>query len=73
MQDVTGAAELRQAFDKCDVDGNDRIASKEFLALLRALDSDLSVDECLLAFDLADSDGDGFISFDEFASWWTGD
>jgi hypothetical protein len=33
----------------------------------------LSADECLLAFDLTDADGDGSISFEEFMNWWAGD
>ena len=37
-----------------------------------ALDQDLSEDECLLAFEMTDGDGDGKISFEEFMGWWTG-
>lgn len=76
MQDVNTAeqlAELRRAFDTCDSDSDGWIVSKEFSALLRALDQELSADECLLAFDLTDADGDGSISFEEFMNWWTGD
>lgn len=76
MQDVNTAeqlAELRRAFDACDSDSDGWIASKEFSELLRALDHELSADECLLAFDLTDADGDGSISFEEFMNWWTGD
>ncbi len=38
---------------------------------MHALDQDLSEDECLLAFELTDADGDGSISFEEFMGWWT--
>jgi Ca2+-binding EF-hand superfamily protein len=66
-------AELRQAFDKIDSNGDGWIVDSEFAALLRALDQDMSEDECLLAFEATDSDGDGSISFEEFIEWWTGD
>jgi Ca2+-binding EF-hand superfamily protein len=65
--------ELRQAFDKCDSNGDGWIVSEEFTRLLRALDQDLSTDECLLAFEATDHDGDGSISFEEFMGWWNGD
>jgi Ca2+-binding EF-hand superfamily protein len=66
-------AELRQTFDKVDSDGDGWIVGTEFATLLRALDQDLSDDECLLAFEATDSDGDGSISFEEFMGWWTGE
>lgn len=66
-------AELRQTFDEVDSDGNGRIGESEFVALLQRVDSELSRDECLLAFEATDADGDGSISFEEFIGWWTGD
>lgn len=64
-------AELRQSFDACDNDGDGWIVSREFGALLKTLDTDLSEDECLLAFEVTDDDGDGLISFEEFMGWWS--
>ena len=66
-------AELRQSFDACESNGDGWIVVKEFAALLLALDQDLSEDECLLAFEMTDADGDGKISFEEFMGWWTGE
>jgi Ca2+-binding EF-hand superfamily protein len=66
-------AELRETFDKVDRNGDGWILGTEFAALLRALDQDLSEDECLLAFEATDNDGDGSISFEEFIGWWTGE
>ena len=64
-------AELRQSFDACDSNGDGWIVSQEFASLLQALDTDLSDDECLLAFEVTDADGDGSISFEEFMEWWS--
>jgi Ca2+-binding EF-hand superfamily protein len=74
MQDLNAdqLAELRQSFDAVDTDGDGWILSKEFAALLRTLDEDMSSPECLLAFEVTDADGDGSISFEEFIGWWTG-
>jgi Ca2+-binding EF-hand superfamily protein len=66
-------ADLRQTFDKVDSNGDGWIVANEFASLLHALDEDLSEDECLLAFEATDSDGDGSISFEEFIGWWTGE
>ena len=75
MRDLntTELAELRQTFDSYDANGDGWIGSGEFSGLLQALDHDLSDDECLLAFEITDGDGDGLISFEEFMGWWTGD
>jgi Ca2+-binding EF-hand superfamily protein len=75
MRDVPTAelGELRQTFDTCDSNGDGWIVSSEFSRLLQALDHELNEDECLLAFELTDADGDGSISFEEFMSWWTGE
>lgn len=75
MKDLstTQLAELREAFDSYDSNGDGWIVGDEFNKLLQALDYDISEDECLLAFELTDGDGDGSISFEEFMGWWTGD
>jgi calmodulin len=66
-------ADLRQNFDVVDRNGDGWIVESEFIALLQSLDRDLSRDECLLAFEATDDDGDGKISFEEFMEWWTGE
>ncbi|HEY6643852.1 EF-hand domain-containing protein [Povalibacter sp.] len=75
MQDVKPdeLSELRQSFDSCDHDADGWIDTGEFTTLLQSLDQDLSKDECLLAFEMTDGDGDGQISFEEFMGWWSGE
>lgn len=68
--DASDLAELKQSFDACDSNSDGWILNQEFSALLQALDQSLSEDECLLAFELTDADGDGSISFEEFMGWW---
>ena len=64
-------AELRRIFDSCDLDHDGFIDLEEFHALLRTLDGDVSREECLLDFEVADTEGDGNIGFKEFIVWWT--
>ena len=47
------------------------IDQDEFHALLEKLDGDVSRAECLLDFEVADTEGDGYIGFKEFVVWWT--
>jgi hypothetical protein len=64
-------AQLRKSFDSCDLNGDGFIDQDEFHSLLQKLDGDVSYDECLLDFEVADTEGDGYIGFKEFIVWWT--
>lgn len=65
-------AELRRTFASCDPNGDGFIDRDEFHALLRKLDGDdVSAEVCLLDFEVADTEGDGYIGFKEFIVWWT--
>ena len=64
-------AELREAFDFCDLNHDGFIDRAEFHALLLKLGDEVSQGECLLDFEIADTEGDGFIGFKEFVVWWT--
>jgi Ca2+-binding EF-hand superfamily protein len=64
-------AHLRKTFDSCDLNGDGFIDREEFHAVLQKLDGDVSREECLLDFEVADTEGDSFIGFKEFIVWWT--
>jgi Ca2+-binding EF-hand superfamily protein len=63
-------AELRKNFDSRDLNGDGFIDREEFHSLLQELDGDVSREECLLDFEIADTEGDGYIGFKEFIVWW---
>jgi Ca2+-binding EF-hand superfamily protein len=67
----TEIAELRRTFDSCDSNGDGFIDRREFHALLKKLDGEVSAGECLLDLEVADTEGDGYIGFKEFIVWWT--
>jgi Ca2+-binding EF-hand superfamily protein len=64
-------AELRKIYESCDLNGDGFIDQEEFHSLLQELDGDVSRAECLLDFEVADTEGDGYIGFKEFIVWWT--
>jgi len=64
--------ESRTVFDSSDLNGDGFIDRDEFHWLLTRLDGDVSRAECLLDFEVADTEGDGYIGFKEFVVWWTG-
>jgi len=63
--------ESRRVFESCDLNGDGFIDPNEFHLLLARLDGDVSHGECLLNFEVADTEGDGYIGFKEFVVWWT--
>lgn len=67
----TDIAESREVFDSYDLNGDGFIDSAEFHVLLERLDGDVSSAECQLNFEVADTEGDGYIGFKEFVVWWT--
>ena len=64
-------AKLRKIFESRDLNGDGFIDRDEFHSLLQELDGSVSREECLLDFEAADTEGDGYIGFKEFIVWWT--
>jgi len=59
--------ELRTTFAFFDADGDGRISAEELRAVLASLGDDLcSVEDCRRMIGGVDTDGDGFVCFDEF-------
>ena len=67
----TDIAESHEIFELCDLNGDGLIDQDEFHVLLEVLDGDVSRAECLLDFEVADTEGDGYIGLKEFIAWWT--
>lgn len=63
---------LRTTFESFDLNHDGFIDVNEFHALLLKLEHDVTQGECLLGFEEADTEGDGFVGFKEFVVWWTG-
>ncbi|XP_072983563.1 probable calcium-binding protein CML36 [Typha latifolia] len=60
--------ELREAFAVFDADGDGRISAEELLGVFAALGEDeCTLDDCRRMIDGVDTDGDGFVCFDDFA------
>ncbi|XP_031477738.1 probable calcium-binding protein CML36 [Nymphaea colorata] len=59
--------ELMDAFRVFDSDGDGRISAEELLCVLQALgDEDCTLDDCRRIIRSVDSDGDGFVGFEDF-------
>ena len=62
--------ELKELFSRFDTDFNELIDVNEFRKMLLGL-GDESIAEVLdLEFASIDTDGDGGVTFEEFANWW---
>lgn len=62
---------LREDFDFNDLDKDGRLTLGEFVRYMRAVDENLTAEECAIGFDEIDVDRDGAIDFGEFRAWWT--
>ncbi|KAL2611859.1 hypothetical protein R1flu_023551 [Riccia fluitans] len=59
--------ELRAAFLVFDIDGNNQISAEELQEVLRRLgEQNLTIEECCRMISSVDSDGDGYVNFEEF-------
>jgi Ca2+-binding EF-hand superfamily protein len=64
-------ADLHDAFEQCDMDGDGRIGIQEFADLLQNAGSLLNDSQRDSEFKRIDTDGDGRIELAEFKLWWS--
>ncbi|XP_024994075.1 calcium-binding allergen Ole e 8-like [Cynara cardunculus var. scolymus] len=61
-----GIKELEEAFQLYDLNKNGLISSTELHQILTRLGERCTVDDCVTMIKSVDSDGDGFVNFEEF-------
>ena len=73
MKDFTDEEirEIRSIFEQYDRNGNGSIDWDEFCLLVDELVGEMALDEKSLAFHIVDTNHTGYISFEEFLSWWS--
>lgn len=64
--------DLRKMFNRYDRDGSGSLDWDEFCLLVDELIGSMPLDEKSLAFNLADGNHTGVITFKEFIDWWQG-
>jgi Ca2+-binding EF-hand superfamily protein len=62
--------ELQKLFSRFDTDLNELIDFNEFRKMLQSLGHESIAEVLDLEFASIDTDGDGGITFEEFANWW---
>jgi hypothetical protein len=65
-----GGVSIETVFAKYDKDGSGDIDARELALVLEDLGVEANEERLREAFALLDANGDGIISFDEFAGWW---
>lgn len=63
---------LREDFDYNDLNKDGRLTLGEFIRFMKAVDENVTTEECQVGFDEIDTDRDGAIEFNEFEAWWSG-
>ena len=62
--------EIKAIFRKYDKDGNESLDWDEFRLLIDELVGEMTLHDKARAFDVADTNHSGRITFDEFINWW---
>eukprot|EP00882_Tetradesmus_deserticola_P001774 GHRQ01001906.1.p1 GENE.GHRQ01001906.1~~GHRQ01001906.1.p1 ORF type:complete len:351 (+),score=150.42 GHRQ01001906.1:100-1152(+) len=65
------AANIALVFGEYDLDDNGRLDINEFVKMVATLGTNFSRTEAEAALEVIDANKDGFITFDEFATWWS--
>jgi Ca2+-binding EF-hand superfamily protein len=62
--------EIKEIFDKFDINDNDSIEWQEFCSMVDELGVELTLKDKTLVFDKVDSNHSGMISLEEFTACW---
>ncbi|KAF6252558.1 hypothetical protein COO60DRAFT_1552594 [Scenedesmus sp. NREL 46B-D3] len=65
------AANIALVFGEFDLDDNGKLDTNEFVKMVVMLGAEFSRTEAEAAMEVMDVNKDGFITFDEFATWWS--
>lgn len=68
--DNDGGVSIETAFARYDTNGSGDIDAPELTKVLEDLGVEASEERLTEAFSVLDANGDGIITFDEFAAWW---
>jgi len=68
--DNDGGVSIETAFARYDTNGSGDIDAPELAKVLEDLGVEVSEERLSEAFSVLDTNGDGIITFDEFAAWW---
>lgn len=71
--DYSSGVSIEIAFAKYDTNRSGDIDARELALMLEDLGVEVTEERLAEAFDVLDADGNGFISFEEFADWWRGE
>lgn len=66
-----GATELKEAFHLYDQDNDGKISAEELHQILSQLGEKCTIQDCTSMINSVDSDGDGFVNFEEFKKMMT--
>ncbi|XP_071686622.1 calcium-binding allergen Ole e 8-like [Rutidosis leptorrhynchoides] len=69
---LTKSDQVKQVFNRFDVNGDGKISAVELVDVMKALGSDTSIDEIKRIMEDIDTDRDGFINLEEFAGFCNG-
>ncbi len=63
-------AEIRKEFEYFDSDKNGQLDLPEFIEMLTVFSPKTKASHVEEGFNMIDDNGDGYIDFEEFLSWW---
>lgn len=66
---MTDTSRYADSFRLLDADGDGRVSAAELIQMMRTLGENITEEAATKAVDIMDSDGDGFVSLEEFSAF----